>query len=269
VKFITACVFELICALAAVPPVFAQASFKEELDLGVLTYKEAKYEEASRHFQNATAIQPQNEIAHLYLATAYAQQYIPGVDLPENAHLGEMAVSEYQKVLEINSKSQNSLKGLAYLSLQMKKFDDAKAFYRRTIDEDPNDPETYYSIGVIDWTVAYTPRMKLREKLALKPDEPMPIDAPGCWELRDSNLDVINEGVNMMAKALELRHDYEDAMAYMNLLYRERAEIQCNDAESHASDLAKADHWVDLTMETKNRKIEKARSNNKRSVTRQ
>jgi tetratricopeptide (TPR) repeat protein len=143
----------------------------------------------------------------------------------------------------------------------MKKFDDAKAFYRRTLDEDPNDPEAYYSIGVIDWTVAYTPRMKLREKLALKPDEPMPIDAPGCWELRDSNLDVISEGMNMMAKALELRHDYDDAMAYMNLLYRERAEIQCNDAERHAADISKADHWVDLTMDAKKKKIERPKRN--------
>jgi len=61
----------------------------------------------------------------------------------------------------------------------------------------------------------------------LKPDEPLPIDAPGCRALRDSNEAQIKEGMEVLSKALELRHDYDDAMAHMNLLYRERAEIQC------------------------------------------
>ena len=248
--------------LIASASVTAQSNFGEEMNLGVQAYKEAKFEEAIRHFQNATALQPQNGVAHLYLATAYAQQYIPGVDSPENVHVGETAVSEYQKVLEINPKSQNSLRGVAYLYLQMKKFEDAKSFYRRAIEEDPDDPGGYYSMGVIDWTLAYTPRMKLRETLTLKPDEALPIDAPGCWELRDSNQSVIQEGMDMMTKAIELRPDYDDAMAYMNLLYRERAEIQCDDPESRASDLAKADHWVDLTMGTKKKKIDGVKSNN-------
>ena len=33
----------------------------------------------------------------------------------------------------------------------------------------------------------------------------------------------------MLEKALELRPDYDDAMAYMNLMYRERADLQCDD----------------------------------------
>jgi hypothetical protein len=60
--------------------------------------------------------------------------------------------------------------------------------------------------------------------------------------------------MEMLAKALELRPDYDDAMAYMNLLYRERAEIQCGDPPSRAADLKAADHWVDLTMSTKKAK---------------
>jgi len=240
----------------------AQDNFREELNLGTQAFREAKYDDAIRHFQSAASLRPQNGLAHLYLATAYAQQYIPGVESPENLNLGNAAISEYQKVLEINPKSQDSLKGVAYLYLQMKKFEDAKSSFHKAIDLDPSDPETYYSIGVIDWTQAYTPRMKLREKLALKPDEPLPIDAPGCWALRDANEADIKEGMEVLAKALELRPDYDDAMAYMNLLYRERAEIQCNDSESRASDLAKADHWVDLTMGTKKKKIDAAKSNN-------
>jgi hypothetical protein len=40
-------------------------------------------------------------------------------------------------------------------------------------------------------------------------------------------------------------------MAYMNLLYRERADIQCRDQKAYTADLKAADKWVDLTMATK------------------
>ena len=65
----------------------------------------------------------------------------------------------------------NSAKGIAYLYLNMKKFDDAKKYYRMAGDMDPNDPEPYYSVGVIDWTACYQPRMEERAKLGMKPDE--------------------------------------------------------------------------------------------------
>ena len=34
----------------------------------------------------------------------------------------------------------------------------------------------------------------------------------------------------MLQKALQLRPDYDDAMAYLNLIYRERGDLQCDDA---------------------------------------
>ena len=90
--------------------------------------------------------------ARLYLATAFAQQYIPGVDAEDNNRMGQNAIDQYKAVLERDPKNINSVKGIAYLYLQMKKFDDAKTYYRKAIELDPNDPEPYYSVGVIDWT---------------------------------------------------------------------------------------------------------------------
>ena len=121
--------------------------------------------------------------AKLYLATAYAQQYIPGVDSPENLQNANAAIEQYKSVLEHDPKNVNSIKGIAYLYLQMKKFEDAKTYYRKAIDLDQNDPEAYYSVGVIDWTQAYQPRMEERAKLGLKPDEPLK-DKKACASLR-------------------------------------------------------------------------------------
>src|ERR1700747_1621010 len=107
----------------------AQAS--SELELGIEAYKQARFELAVSHFQNAAALEPNNEDGHVYLATALAQQYIPGVESPENKRFGEAAISEYEKTLEINPSSQRSVKAIAYLLLQMKKLDDSKSYYQK------------------------------------------------------------------------------------------------------------------------------------------
>jgi tetratricopeptide (TPR) repeat protein len=192
-------------------------------------------------------------VAHLFLANAYAAQYIPGVDSAANVHLGEAGVSEYQAVLQTDPQSLDAIKGIAGLNLQMKKFEDAKSFYRKAIEMNAKDPEDYYFIGVIDWTKAYTERMAQRAKLNLKPDKPF-IHSGECWVVRSDNEKVVEEAIENLSKAIELRHDYDDAMAYMNLMYRERADIQCGDPVSYKSDLEAADHWVDLTVSTKKAK---------------
>ena len=124
---------------------------------------------------------------------------------------------------------------------------------------DPNDPETYYSIAVIDWTQSYQPRMEERAKLGLKPTEDAKKEglrrpAEGHYP----NEPIVQDGIQKLNKALELRPDYDDAMAYLNLLYREQADMDCANPDQRKTDLKTADDWVDKTMATKKQKLEKA-----------
>ena len=119
--------------------------------------------------------------------------------------MGESAIDQYKAVLERDPKNINSVKGIAYLYLQMKRFEDAKTFYRKAIDLDPNDPEPYYSVAVIDWTQSYQPRMEERAKVGLKPDEWIMKDKSNkkvCEMLREKNSAVIQDGIAMLQKAL-------------------------------------------------------------------
>jgi tetratricopeptide (TPR) repeat protein len=133
---------------------------RDQLNKGVQAYKNAKYEQAIDHFQEAVSLDPTLINARLYLATAFAQQYIPGADTPDNNRMGEQAIDQYQQVLQVDRKNINSIKGIAYLYLQMKKFDQAKEYYKKASEADPNDPEPYYSVAVIDWTQTYQPRQE-------------------------------------------------------------------------------------------------------------
>jgi tetratricopeptide (TPR) repeat protein len=234
---------------------------RDQLNKGVQAYKNAKYEEAIDHFQSAVSMDPSLLNARLYLATAYAQQYIPGADDEANNRMGQQAIDQYKKVLEYDPKNVNSIKGIAYLYLQMKKFEDAKSYYRKAVEADPNDPEPYYSVAVIDWTQSYQPRMEQRAKLGLKPEEELnpknKDQKQACDDLKTKNGSIIQDGIDNLNKALQLRPDYDDAMAYMNLMYRERADLECDDLETRQADLKTADEWVDKTMATKKAKAEK------------
>jgi tetratricopeptide (TPR) repeat protein len=229
---------------------------RDQLNKGVAAYKNARYEQAIGHFKEAVALDSSLQNAKLYLATAYAQQYIPGIDSPENLQNANSAIDQYKAVLEQDAKNINSIKGIAYLYLQMKKFEDAKNYYRQAIALDPNDPEAYYSVGVIDWTQAYQPRMEERSKNGLRPDEALK-DKKVCAKLRADAGAVIQDGLDNLNKALQLRQDYDDAMAYMNLLYREKADRECDQPDVQKADLKTADDWVDKTMAAKKAKAEK------------
>jgi len=91
-------------------------------------------------------------------------------------------------------------------------------------------------------------------------DQPAQIDLsldPACPDLRRQNMAAVEDGIQMLTGAMDLRKDY-DAMAYMNLLYRERAKIESGNGSAVAADLKKADGWGDLAMQARKRKAEAA-----------
>jgi hypothetical protein len=104
--------------------------------------------------------------------------------------------------------------------------------------------------------------MEERAKLGMKPEEnlnPKNKDqAKVCAELKAKNTPYIQEGIDSLTKAIQIRPDYDDAMAYLNLMYREKGDVECDDLAARAEDLKTADHWVDETLRVKKAKAEKA-----------
>src|ERR1700692_4269082 len=247
---------------------------RDQLNKGVEAYKNNHYEQAIDHFQQAVRLDPSLINARMYLATAFVSQYIPGVDSPDNLRTAQQAIDEYQRVIDANPAREqkvNAAKGIAYLYLNEKKWDDAKKYYRMASDLDPNDPEPYYSVGVIDWTAAYQPRMEKRAGLGMKPEESLNAKNKDqkkvCGELKTQNSAAIQEGIDSLNKAIQIRPDYDDAMAYLNLMYREKGDVECEDLATRAEDLKTADHWVDETLRVKKAKAEKAAQNSQGGIT--
>jgi len=252
----------------------AQAqSYDSELRLGVEAYRNSRFEEAIHHFSQATELDPSKAEAHLYLATAHSNQFIPGVDTEDNQLIGTNAIEQYQLALDSGDANEgakrSSVKGIAYLYMNMKKWDEAKTYYQKASALDPNDPEPYYAMGVIDWTRCYQPRMEARARLDMRPEEQLNAKNPEqkrvCDDLRIKNMPTVEDGIEQLNEAIEHRPDYDDAMAYMNLMYRERADLECDDPAARRRDLRTADEWVDTTIATK--KIKSARAERGRAPT--
>jgi tetratricopeptide (TPR) repeat protein len=234
-----------------------ETAARTELNAGVQAFKQANYEEAVGHFERAVTLQPEFITSHLYLATAYAQMFVPGVDTPENVVWATKGLNEYREVLQRKPSDMTSLKGIGYLELQLRDYDQAKESYQKAIAVDPSDPELFYTVGVVDWSLAYRAVAAEKAKLSARAQDSLYLSA-GCADARAAALANVNDGLAMLTKAVSLRQDYDDAMAYLNLLYRLRADLDCGNKEAHAADLKKADEWTDMAMATRKKKADAA-----------
>jgi tetratricopeptide (TPR) repeat protein len=238
---------------------------RDQLNKGVQAYRNANYEAAIEHFKNAVDYDDDLQVAKLYLATAYAQQYVPGEPSPDNIRNAQLAIDEYQRVLEKDPKSVNSLKGIAYLYMNMKNFDKAREYYGKASDVDPNDPELYYSLGVIAWTQAYKDAAEAKAAANLRVDDVLKSkqDQKLCEQLRAKDGTVVDEGMKNLEMAIEKRKDYDDAMAYLNLLYRRKAnDMSCDDPAAIANYVKIANDWSDKAMAARKKKAEEAAKKN-------
>jgi tetratricopeptide (TPR) repeat protein len=241
---------------------------RDNLNKGVQAYKSARYNDAVEYFKKAIELDDTNPNARLYLATAYMTQWIPGAESPENKALAEGARREFMTVLSKDPNDKTALASLASLSYneatslspeeKVKKFDEAREWHQKLLAVDPQNKESYYSLGVIAWAKWYPALMGARAKLGMKPEDPGPIkDKKVKEELTAKYSAIIEEGIKSLEKAIEIDPEYDDAMAYMNLLIRERADL-ADSADAYKKDIDTADMWVQKTLDTKKAKAAKA-----------
>jgi len=259
--------FAALLVLAAGGSGCSKLRARDLLNKGVAAYKNAQYDAAIEDFKQAKDLDPGLMNARLYLATAYASQYIPGAPSDQNVRLGTQAVNEFKEVLSIDDKNISAIDGIGSILFQMastpydpKKFDESKSYHQKHIEFRPNDPEPYYWIAAIDWIVAQRISLELRAEYnknnirkQVRDTDPMPSAVRAEYVAKCSAM--VEEGIAALQKALQIKPDYDDAMAYLNLLYRRKADM-VESADERASLLKQADDLVDKVKEIKQRRAE-------------
>jgi tetratricopeptide (TPR) repeat protein len=240
---------------------------RDALNKGVAAYKAGQFDRAIEYFKESKKFDPDLLNARLYLATAYASQYIPGAPSEDNVRNGQRAIEEFQEVLGIEPGNLSAIDGIGSILYQMAatpftpaKFDESKIYHLRHIGLKPGDPEPYYWVGVIDWTLSFRANADIRAgynrgapRKQVRDDQPLPPKSREEYATKYGPM--VNEGIDRLKKAIELRPDYDDAMAYLNLLYRRKADMVAS-MEERDSLLRQADELVDKVKEIKQKKME-------------
>jgi tetratricopeptide (TPR) repeat protein len=233
--------FLAILALAATSCAKLQA--RDNLNKGVRAFRDAHYENAVNYFKQAVELDPDLTTAEIYLATAYAQQYVPGGRGEDNEKNAQMAIQTFENVMKRDPNNVNAIAGLAsiYQSLgqeDTKNLRKAHDYYLKYAQLDSSNAVPYYAIGSLDWLIVFD---------------------KNNTDTKEDQIKVIDEGLANIDKALALNPDYDDAMTYKNLLYRQKADrADSPDDKKKLTDLA--DEWFNKGLETRKKNAEKKKS---------
>lgn len=261
--------FILIALLAVASVGCNKLMARDDLNKGVAAYKAGNFDTAIEKFKSAKEKDPTLLNARLYLATAYASQYIPGAPSEENVRKGQQAIEEFKEVLQADPNNLSAIDGIGSILFQMagspfdeKKMAESRSYHEKHIQIDPSAKEPYYWVGVINWTLAYRANATMRKawneanpRKTVKDEQPMPEKVRA--EFQDKYGAVVEDGIKQLKQAIVVAPDYEDAMAYLNLLYRQRADMSATPQEREEY-LTQADALVDKVKEIKQKKSEAA-----------
>lgn len=247
---------------------------RDNLNKGVNSFRSGQYTAAADDFKTAIDLDPDLSSARLYLATAYMTQWVPGSEAPDNVRNMNSALQEFQTSLGSNLDAKNKLiamQSLANIYYQKKDYAQAENWNKKVIEADPKNKEAYYTLGVIAWSEFVPSWREARSTQGIKPEDPGPLkDAKPApkgkkaaapepdlkAELKAKYWPILTEGIEDEKKALEIDPDYENAMSYMNLLIRYRADLD-DTKEQYTADAKESDNWVQKYLETVKKKAAK------------
>jgi Tfp pilus assembly protein PilF len=242
----------------------AKLKARDHLNQGVNAFKTGNYSQAADEFNLAIDADPTFSVARLYLATAYMQQYVPGTETDENKKYWKAAMDEFDNVLKDDPNNLLATQSIASLYYQQgnaakgqEQIDDmakAQDWEKKVIAIDPKNKEAYYTLGVIPWLDFLTPDREARNSLGMKPEEQNPLKADAKKSTLKADLKAkywqpLTDGIEYEKKALEIDPQYENAMSYMNLLIRYRADLE-DTKEAYLADVKQADDWMGKALET-------------------
>jgi tetratricopeptide (TPR) repeat protein len=204
---------------------------RDNLNKGIDAFKKGKFDKAVEFFDNARKQDPDLTNAELYLATAYAQQFDPNsAPTGDNEKYANAAIETFQAVLNKDPKNASAVAGLAGLYQGLKNLEKSREYYKKQTEIEPNNAVPFYAIASTDW---------LRIRQAEKEGHPLS---------SEEKAQTVEEGLEYVDKALEKNPNYQEAMAYKNLLLRDKAAATKDPAQAKQY-LEQADVWFNKALE--------------------
>jgi tetratricopeptide (TPR) repeat protein len=233
---------------------------REEVEMGLKAHRQSHFEEATQHFQRALAMDNDFCWARLYLASSFGAQYVPHVESADNLAKAKQAYEHYQTAMKCDpALSTSALRGMAYLKVLMEQPAEARDLYRQLLKIEGDYRDTYYAIAMCDLAEAEANTAAEKARLGLKVDESLASD-PVCPALRKRNLPLMEDGLQMLSKAMWLHTSGDGGdQVTASVLYLQRAEIECGDPAAKKAAEKNAAEWNDMAAKATNKQREAAK----------
>lgn len=226
-----------------------------EMKKGNERYLNENYREALAQYQKGLEMDPSATFAWRSVGLSALALYKPGDNSRANREMGDLAVKAFESYLEDYPDDEKVRDYLISTYVNSKKYDQALAYLEKQSQADPDNAniqasrirlliesgrvpearqlasqlppneakaEALYTLGVNEWDAAFRGR-----------NTTIPVAEQ---EKR------IDEALAGMQEALRIKPDYFEAMVYYNLLFREKAKLQTDEAKKQEY-FAKAGEW--------------------------
>jgi len=271
----------IVVAIVMAPGCTILENVKERalLKKGNALYTAQKYEEAIQEYAKLLELNPKSWDGNYLTAVSYLALYHPGSEHPKDKEYAEKGVAAFERTLALTPPSPEARekteryylsfldstgdkdKAIAYLETQLagrpsdlalinqiatlyqKKGDFTKAleYFEKRANMDPENKETWYTLGVNCWARSYH---------------------GGVTVSQEEREQVVDEGIVALDKALAIDPDYFEALSYINLIYREKAKALAavgKNAEAGQA-YAKADEYQKRAIEIRKAQMAKPKA---------
>jgi tetratricopeptide (TPR) repeat protein len=217
---------------------------KQEIKKGNEFLKAAQYQSALAAYEEALRLDPDETKLHKHIGISYMGMYQPGSKHPKDLEFAQKAIDNLKQYIAAYPNDTKSLEYLISMYLNTERYDDAIAFYQNEVlKRNPRDGKAmqslarlYFKKGDFDNGVAW-----LKKQLEVEGNNPEVYYLIGvqAWDRSYNFPDLdptlrakaVEDGLQALNKAVELKPNYFEAVSYINLLYREKAKMETDPAK--------------------------------------
>lgn len=217
-------------------------------------YSKEDYATALQHYVTARKIDPSFPDLDRMVGYSEIGLYVPDDKSPKNEAHADAAIAELTRYLKKRPNDRIARDALINMYLNANRTSQAIDYFRNYLNQHPADLEAVKSVATLYAKQGnFNESLNWYQKITLldsKNPESFYIFGVVCYEKVAKNppaddaekMSIIERGKEALNKAIELKPDYAEAMAYLNLLWRQQALVDAKtDPVKAQADVAQAD----------------------------
>jgi tetratricopeptide (TPR) repeat protein len=244
---------------------------KQAIKKGNEFFKAGKYETALAAYQEAERLDPGAIKLKKNIGLAYMGMYQPGSKHAKDLEFASKAIENLKAYVTAYPEDRRAQEFLVSMYLATDRYDEAIGFYEQMLKTNPSDSKAMGSIASMyfkkgDFDKGMEWQKKMADLEANKPDPYIMIGVQ-AWDrsYHYPDLDeatrahILEEGMNALQKALQIKPDSFEAITYINLLYREKAKMEKDPAKAQEY-TDEANKYLAQALELRKKQQEAAKS---------